>query len=182
MFHEKIKDIIINNNVDYTIKTYGMDITLLRHFLHNQKDDSLFIDIKDKLVESIIKKEDDESIKFKLLTYFEECCIQNHSDEIINILKEILQNTQNIVLQRRIGIFIEKLEPKDNIVILSEVLCQLIKNTDQITREFTTRSATKFVDKYTEEQVANLINAMFFTDGSEEDVVQSSVSLSLKFS
>jgi hypothetical protein len=74
------------------------------------------------------------------------------------------------------------LEPKKNIIVLSEVLCQLIKNTDQITREFTTRSATKFINQYTEEQIGNLLNAMFFTDGSDEDVVQSSVSLSLKFS
>ena len=96
-FFKKIQDIIINNNVDYTIKTYGMDFPLLRHFLHNQKDDSLFIDIKDKLVELIIKKQEDESIKFKLLTYFEDWCIQNHSDEIVNILEKILQNTQNIV-------------------------------------------------------------------------------------
>jgi hypothetical protein len=102
LFYEKIKGIIANNDVDYMIRTYGMDFTLLRHFLHNQKDDSLFIDIKDKLVESIITKEEDESVKFKLLTYFEECCTQNYSDEIINILKEILKNTQNIVLQRRI--------------------------------------------------------------------------------
>ena len=181
-FFKKIQDIIINNNVDYTIKTYGMDFPLLRHFLHNQKDDSLFIDIKDKLVELIIKKQEDESIKFKLLTYFEDWCIQNHSDEIVNILEKILQNTQNIVLRRRVGMCIGKLEPNENFALLSEVLCLLIKNTDQMTREFTIKSAVKFINQYTEEQVGNLLNAMFFTDGSEEDVVQASVSLSLKFS
>ena len=124
-----------------------MDHFLLRHFLQNQKDDSMFIEIRDKLANPIIINKDNESLKFKLLSYFEDCCVHDYSDEIVDILYQMLQNTQNIVLQRRIGIFIEKLEPKGNINVLSEILCKLINSNDQIVREFTTKSAIKFIDQ-----------------------------------
>ena len=181
LFTQKLKDIITNNSVDYIMKEYGMDHFLLRHFLQNQKDDSMFIEIRDKLANPIIINKDNESLKFKLLSYFEDCCVHDYSDEIVDILYQMLQNTQNIVLQRRIGIFIEKLEPKGNINVLSEILCKLINSNDQIVREFTTKSAIKFIDQYTEEQIDSLLKTMFFTNWSDDDVVQTDVSISLKF-
>ena len=157
------------------------DNILLRHFLHNQKDASLFMDIKDKLVDTIIAKQDDETVKFKLLDYFADHCTADYSDEIIDIIGLILQNTKNIALQRKIWLFIEKLDPKKNIESLCDILCWLIRNSDQIVKEFTTRSATKFIDQYDEKQINGLLKAMFFSDWSDEDVTQSSISLSLKF-
>ncbi|MEI6773866.1 MAG: hypothetical protein WCL18_03490 [bacterium] len=83
-------------------KSLNENATLLRHFLHNQKKDTLFMEIKDKLIPSIVIDQTDEQLKFKLLDYFTKNCIQTYSDEIIDILKDMVKNSQNIILKRSI--------------------------------------------------------------------------------
>lgn len=182
MFYQQILNIIKNKSYNEIIK----DRFLIRHFLHNQTDDSLFSEVKEHLVPVIVLDKENEkngwdwNNKRKLIEYLEKHWKQ-HTDETIQILSQINEKWRTANIKRRIAMAIDTLEVPKDPMVLFELAKKLLEETDPMVREFTERSLCKFVDTFSIEQNKELVNLMFFKKIEEKDIVQRTPSMSLQF-
>lgn len=182
MFYKLLKEVSESKSYDEIIK----DHFLIRHFLHNQKDDSLFFEIKEYIVPVVIEDEEwktqgiDSSNKRKLIEYFGKVTSQ-YTDNVIDVLIEMTQKARTANLKRRIGMAIEQLKKPLSIEKLFNLAKLLLKETDSMVRDFTIRSLQNFVNDFDINQNQELIKMMFLNKVDESDIVQWNMSMQMRF-
>ena len=157
---------------------------LIRHFLHAQKNDSSFLEIKKNIVPVVIKWNELEEKEWnnlvKLIRYFE-VCWDTHSDEIIKILLWLYGTSKTPGLRRLIAISLEKMKSIkgfDNLFKLAQLIS---KDKDAMIRDFGIRGLKEYAADFSSDQNKQLIQNMFCKEVEDKDVINKSATMSLKF-
>jgi len=157
------------------------DTKLAWHFLKNLDKPEWFLKIKDNIIKSVVELEEDSAVKFQLLSYFERCA-DKYSDEIIPLIVQLENNTQDYNILSSLVKTLGKLKPKQqkNIKLLWEIFSKLTGHQHPWVRRELPKSLLSFVN-YDVDKVLEILEKVFFYNPPPQDVTQGSPTLALTF-
>lgn len=164
-----------------SLEIISKDSTLAWHFLRNLKNINWFPKIKNGLIKSVIKQEQDTAVKYQLLHYFE-LCAERYSNEIIPLLIELENNTTNPNILLTWIRTLSKLKPgkKTKLDSIWKILNKLAEHQHPWVRK-EIPDTLKILAEYDLDKSLKILKKLFLSSPIPRNVTQGSPTLALTF-
>ncbi|MEA2020773.1 MAG: hypothetical protein U9M98_03635 [Patescibacteria group bacterium] len=193
-FHEKLSfllkfiknkgGVVSKKEKKITLHIIKDDRKLAWHFLRNLSKlnkAEWFPRIKENVIRSIVEQDEDGTVKFQLLNYFETCAPE-YSDEILPLIVELEKNTKNYNILSSLVKSLGKMQPKDkqNIELLWEIFSRVAEHQHPWVRREVPKAVLTFVDVNIA-KVLEILKKVFLYAPPQQDVTQGGPTLALTF-